>query len=144
MNRFFSASPWWQGNGLALVRVVTGFFMIYHGWEIFSAEKMNGYLDWELFKNNSSGKLLVFAGKGAELVGGIFLFIGMFTRLAALILIVTMAVITFYVGTGKIWYEDQHPFLFVLLGLVFLFCGPGNWSVDKRLGKAYHESNEAD
>jgi uncharacterized membrane protein YphA (DoxX/SURF4 family) len=41
-----------------------------------------------------------------------------------------MAYITFIVGHGKIWYEDQYPFLFVLLGLVFIFTGPGKFSVD--------------
>jgi uncharacterized membrane protein YphA (DoxX/SURF4 family) len=34
------------------------------------------------------------------------------------------------VGDGKIWYEDQHPFLFVLLAAVFFFTGPGKWSID--------------
>ena len=105
--------------------------MIYHGYEVFDAEKMKGYLDWDMFKDSSSGKFMVYAGKAAEFVGGILLFIGLFTKIAALILIFTMAYIAFFVGNGKIWYEDQHPFLFVLLGLVFIFCGPGNWSVDK-------------
>ncbi len=36
----------------------------------------------------------------------------------------------FFVGHGKIWYEDQHPFLFVLLAFVFFFIGGGKWSVD--------------
>ena len=133
MNKLFSASPLWQNQGLALIRMVVGFFMIYHGWEVFSAEKMNGYLGWDMFKNSSWGKFLVYAGKGAELVAGILLFIGLFTRIAAIILIITMAYIAFFVSHGKIWYEDQHPFLFVLLGLVFFFCGPGSWSADKRI-----------
>ncbi len=65
-------------------------------------------------------------GKGTELVGGVLLFIGLFTRLACIVLILTMLYITFVVDHGKIWYEDQHPFLFVLLGFVFIFTGPGN------------------
>ena len=131
MNILFSTRPWWRENGLTLLRLIVGFFMIYHGYEVFDVEKMKGYLDWDMFKNSSSGKFMVYAGKAAEFVGGIFLFIGLFTKIAALILIFTMAYIAFFVGNGKIWYEDQHPFLFVLLGLVFIFCGPGNWSVDK-------------
>ena len=75
MNILFSAAPWWRETGLALLRIIVGFFMIYHGWEIFDAELMNGYLDRDMFKNSSSGKLMVYAGKGAELVGGILLFI---------------------------------------------------------------------
>jgi uncharacterized membrane protein YphA (DoxX/SURF4 family) len=44
-----------------------------------------------------------------------------------------MLYVSFFVGHGKIWYEDQHPFLFVLLALVFFFYGPGKMSVDQLL-----------
>ena len=132
MNKFLSPSPLWQTTGLTLIRLVVGFFMIYHGSEVFSEEKMNEYLKWDLF-NNASGKTMVYLGKGAELVGGLLLFLGLFTRIAALILAGTLGYIAFFVGHGKIWYEDQHPFLFVLLALVFFFTGPGRLSVDHYL-----------
>jgi putative oxidoreductase len=132
MKRFFSPLPLWQEQGLTLVRIITGSFMIYHGWEIFSTETMNGYLQWDQFKN-SSGKFLVYAGKGTELIAGIFLVAGLFTRIAAIILIATLGYITFFVGHGKIWYDDQHPFLFVLLGFVILITGGGKYSVDNIL-----------
>jgi len=135
MNRFFSTSPLWQETGLTLVRLITGYFMIYHGWEIFNSATMNGYLEWDAFKKVSSGKTIIYAGKAAELTGGIFLFAGLFTRIAAIILVGTMAGISFFVGHGKIWYDDQHPFLFVLLGLVFFFTGGGRWSADHLLFK---------
>ena len=134
MNRFFSSSPVWQTAGLALVRMIVAVFMIYHGWEVFSKGEMDKYLQWDMFKN-SSGRLLVYMGKGSELVGGVLLFVGLFTRIAALILIGTMSYIAFFVGHGKIWYEDQYPFLFVLLAFVFLFMGGGKWSVDHLLFK---------
>jgi putative oxidoreductase len=35
------------------------------------------------------------------------------------------------VGAGKFYYEDQHPFIFALLALVFFFTGPVQWSLDK-------------
>jgi putative oxidoreductase len=136
MNNFFSPSSFWQNNGLALIRMIVGIFLIYHGWELFSAAKMNEYLKWDMFKNSSSGKLMVYAGKAAELVSGVFLLIGFFTRIAAVILIVTMLYISFFIGHGKIWYDDQYPFLFVLLGFVFFFNGGGRWSTDHLLFKA--------
>jgi len=134
MNRFFSSSPVWQTAGLTLVRMIVAVFMIYHGWEVFSKGEMDKYLQWDVFKN-SSGKLLVYMGKGSELVGGVLLFVGLFTRIAALILIGTMSYIAFFVGHGKIWYEDQYPFLFALLAFVFLFMGGGKWSIDHLLFK---------
>jgi len=118
-----------QEEGIALIRVFTGFFMVYHGWEIFEPEKMKAYLEWDQFKTVSSS-WLPYAGKAAELIGGFFLMIGLFTRIAALVIAGTMLYISLFLGKGKIWYEDQHPFLFVLLALVFFFAGAGRYSLD--------------
>ncbi len=130
MSRNFLQQESGQNAGLAFVRLVVGFFMIYHGWEIFSETKMNEYLQWDQFKLASNGKFMVYAGKLAELIAGALLFFGLFARFASLVLIGSMSYIAFFVGHGKVWYEDQHPFLFVLLGIVFLFAGGGRWSAD--------------
>jgi len=135
MKRFFSSSPIWQSNGLALIRLVVAFFLMYHGYEIFNEKIMNGYLQWDLFKNSSSAKTMVYIGKATELIGGILLFLGLFTRVACLILFITMSYIAFFVGHGKVWYEDQHPFLLVLFAVTFFFTGPGNFSLDKLIFK---------
>jgi len=132
MNKFLSSSPWYQQEGLAIIRMIVGMFMIYHGFEIFDKETMMGYTTWAQFKEMPSPAAIVYAGKAAELLAGILFTIGWFTRPAAVILILTMLYIAFFVGHGKVWYDDQHPFLFVLLGLVFIFTGPGKWSVDGR------------
>lgn len=132
MRPVFSRAIKRQDEGLAMVRIVTGFFMAYHGWEVFDAAKMSAYMEWEQFKN-ASASLMVYAGKSAELAGGVFLALGLLTRLAALVVTGTMCYISFFVGGGKIWYEDQHPFLFVLLALVFFFTGGGKWSLDRLL-----------
>ncbi|MBC7949986.1 MAG: DoxX family protein [Chitinophagaceae bacterium] len=131
----FSAAPLWDQQGIALIRIITGFFLAYHGWELFSAEKMQGYVGWEMFKGQPLAKIMVYAGKAAELIGGLLLMIGFLTRIASVIVACTMLYISMFVGLGKIWYEDQHPFLFVLLALVFIFCGPGSWSLDKQVVK---------
>jgi putative oxidoreductase len=130
MNYFLSPSPLWQQKGIALVRIIIGALLIYHGQEVFNTELMKGYLAWDNFKG-SAGKLLVYAGKSSELLAGISLFLGLFTRLGSLLLIGTLSYITFFVGHGKFWYEDQHPFMFVLLGLIFIFTGPGAWNLDQ-------------
>lgn len=127
MKKFFSTQPIWYDGGLFVVRLILGIFMVYHGWEIFDKVKMNEYAGWDTFKNSA---YMAYLGKGAELVGGIMLIFGWLTRLAALIVIFTMAYIAFFVGNGIIWYNDQHPFLFVLLALVFIFTGPGKYSLD--------------
>lgn len=130
MNKFFSSSPVWQNTGLALVRVILGLFLVYHGWEVFNAGKMNEYLAWDIFKTSASSAFMIYTGKVAELVGGVLLSVGLLTRVSAIMIIGTMGYIAFFVGSGKIWYQDQHPFLFVLLATIFFFTGPGKWSLD--------------
>jgi len=130
MNKFFSVLPFREGAGLFIIRIIAGFFLIYHGWEIFSSYKMNEYLQWDQFKTGSNSKWLVYGGKAAELLGGVLLTLGYLTRIAVIILAGTMSYIAFFIGHGKIWYEDQHPFLFVLLVAVFFFTGPGKFSLD--------------
>ncbi len=129
MHSFFSTTPFYRENILAILRIIIGLLLIYHGYEVFDATTMKGYLEWDDFKS-PLGAFLVYAGKGAEFVAGVLLTLGFLTRVGALICIGTLAYITFFVGHGKFWYEDQHPFMFVLFGVLFLFMGPGKWSLD--------------
>ena len=135
MNKFFSAAPYALNTGLLIVRVAIGMFLIYHGWEIFNKAKMNEYLTWDAFRYSSAGTFLVYAGKAAELIAGVLLLLGLFTRIAALLVIAAFAYIAFNLGNGIIWNNDQHPFLFVMFGVLFLFTGPGTISVDHSLFK---------
>lgn len=130
MNKLLSPSPIWPETGLAFVRIVVGIFMILHGVEIFNEKTMRSYLTWM-----SSPLYMIYIGKAAELIAGILLTVGLFTRLASMVLIGTMLYISLFVGKGRIWYEDQHPFMFVLLGMVFFFLGPGRFSVDRLIFK---------
>lgn len=129
MNRFLSPDPVYHSKALGFVRIVVGFFLIYHGIEIFQPDIMEMYLGWDVFKGDL-GPLKAYTGKTFELTAGILLFLGLLTRLGAVISIGVFTYIPLVVGQGKIWYEDQHPFMFALLGVIFLFNGPGAWSLD--------------
>lgn len=130
MRRFFTSSPIWPGGILATVRIITGLLMIYHGWEAFDDDKMKVYFGWDVFQKLPAPVLMIFIGKIIELVAGILLTVGFLTRIGALLLISVMIYITFFIGHGKFWYEDQHPFLFILLSVIFLFYGGGRFSLD--------------
>lgn len=132
MKKVLSSDPIWQSGGLFLIRIIFSVFLIIHGSEVFDAEKMKSYISWDIFKTSST---LPYIGKAAELIAGILLFLGLFTRLACLIIIGTFAYITFFIGKGIFWMDDQHPFLFILLALVFFFTGAGKFSLDNRLFK---------
>ncbi len=138
MNSFFSSTPIALSQGIGLVRIILGALIVYHGQEVFNPELMNGYMTWDTF-DKSNARLLVYLGKSSELIAGISLLLGLFTRIGALITIGTLSYITFFIGSGKFWYEDQHPFMFVLFGLLFLFTGPGAWSIDALIFKKRRE-----
>jgi len=129
LTSFFSSSPVLLNNGIAILRIVVGLLLLYHGIEIFTPETMDTYLQWDMFKG-PYGKFLVYMGKGSEFITGIFLLLGLFTRIGALIMIGNFSYITFFVGEGRFWYQEQHPFMFALFGVLFLFTGPGAWSLD--------------
>ncbi len=111
-----------QKSGLAIIRIVTGLLMLYHGLELFDSAKMDEYLKWDVIKKLPVPEIMVYIGKGIELVGGIFFILGFLTRIAALFMAINMFFICFYVGNGKFYYEDQHPFVFGLLCLVFFLA----------------------
>ena len=134
MKRFFSPLAMYPDEIVGIVRIVLGALLIFHGIEIFDPETMNGYLQWDMFKK-PSGKLLVYAGKTSEFIAGILFFFGILTRLSAFVVICTFSYVTFFVGKGRFWYEDQHPFMFLLFGILFLFIGPGKWSLDNVIFK---------
>lgn len=134
MNKFFSPSPIALKQGIGLLRILIGALIAYHGQEVFNPQLMNEYSTWDAF-DKSNARLLVYVGKSSELISGISLMLGLFTRVGALITIGTLSYITFFIGNGKFWYEDQHPFMFVLFGLLFLFTGPGAWSIDGMIFK---------
>lgn len=134
MFSFFSSatpfSPSVTQAGIGSIRIITGLLLIYHGLEIFDKTLMDEYAQWETFQGPVAS-LLVYAGKGAELLAGLLFLLGLLTRLAAILAIGTFLYITFFVGGGRFWYQDQHPFLFVLLAALFFFAGPGSWNLDR-------------
>ena len=134
MNKFLTPTPLLPDQALAGVRMVLGLLTAYHGLEVFQPELIAQYATWEPFQG-PTGKVMVYVGKSTEFLAGISLTLGLFTRVGALLLIGALSYITFFVGHGRFWYEDQHPFMFVLLGVVFLFYGPGAWSVDGKMAK---------
>ena len=126
-----SLQPGWQVTGLALLRIFTGLLMTYHGWEVFDAGKMAEYAKWDVIKTLPAPSYIAYLGKGLELVSGVLLVLGLFTRIAALFMAISMLFICFKIGTGKFYYDDQHPFLFAMLALVFFCTGPVKWSLDQ-------------
>ena len=130
IKKLFSADSLWRDYGLAGIRILTGLLIAYHGAEIFSRKAMEVYLTWDVIKALPAPEPLVYVGKGIEFFAGVCLVIGLFTRIASLFMAINMFFICFYIGNGRFYYEDQHPFLFGVIALVFFFTGPVRWALD--------------
>lgn len=133
IRKLLSPSPFLYEGGLVSLRILTGALMAYHGMEIFDRSAMEVYLGWDVIKALPAPEMMVYVGKGIEFFAGLFLMLGLFTRISALLIAADMLFICFYVGSGRFYYQDQHPFIFAILALVFFFTGPVRWSLDSLL-----------
>ena len=126
MSQFDSILANKEPQAYALVRIVTGFLFIFHG-----SQKL---LNFPKEFTYDLSPLMIAAG-GIELIGGILVMIGLFTRPAAFICSGTMAV-AYWMAHGM---RDVFPMLnggelAAMYCFVFLFIaakGPGIWSLDK-------------
>ncbi|MCC6253156.1 MAG: DoxX family protein [Bacteroidia bacterium] len=66
----------------------------------------------------------------AEFVCAILIMIGLFTRLAALPIIITMLVIVFHIHSDKDFSDKELPLMYLITYIIILFKGPGKFSVD--------------
>lgn len=117
-------------KGILLVRIIVAIFIIKAGFEIIESVIMAGYKKWLTKVKVPFPVIMSYVGKLSEIVCSFLLLIGLFTRIASIILIINMFVITFIMLEGKIFGDNQHPFLFLLLFALFVFVGAGRWSVD--------------
>lgn len=116
-----------QDQSLALIRIFTGIILIKVGVEIFSEDKMSGYIQWLTDIKFPLPHLMAYVGKVAELVGGLSFIIGFKVRWTSIPVIITMGVVTFIMGEGSI---TDNAFFLILLASVFLSQGAGVWSIE--------------
>lgn len=141
--RTLALSPVHRLAGLAplVVRVIVGIIMTAHGFQKLTGGPANfgGFLGQ---LGVPAPTLMAFVVTFVELVGGICLILGLFSRLAALLLTInlTVAILLVKVNVGLIAPPDQPGVgaeldLALIAGfLVVLLAGPGRLSLDYILG----------
>ena len=128
-NSFFST---WAPRVLSILRIVAGFLILQHG-----LQKVFGFPAGP--QPQPTPPLLSMMGFVGilELVGGILLIIGLFTRPAAFILSGLLAVAYFMAhAPGGFWPVLNKGELAALYSFVFLYlavAGGGEWSLDRML-----------
>ena len=118
---------------MLVLRFGVGVLMINHGYDKlihFSAMKAD-FMNFLGLGNSISLTLVVFA----EFFCSLFIIIGLFTRLSAVPLIITMAVALFMVFKGEVFGKGELPALYLAVYVVLLLLGPGKISVDGMTGK---------
>ncbi|WP_430895439.1 MULTISPECIES: DoxX family protein [unclassified Paraflavitalea] len=140
MKKLFSTAPFQFERGIAVMRIITGLLMLYHGKDIFDSKLMHEYATWDTVKTFPAPLFMAYLAKGLEFVNGLLLAVGLLTRLNALSMAAVMLIICFKIGNGKFYYEDQHPFLFAMIAIMFIFTGPGSWSIDEAIEKRLNKN----
>ena len=121
--------PWlsrWQPQLLALLRIVTGLLFLEHGTSKFFAFPVP-------FPMQPLPPMLTAAGV-IELVAGLLITIGLFTRLAAFIASGEMAIGYFMMhapqGFWPLVNKGESAILFCFVFLYLAAAGAGAWSID--------------
>ena len=116
-----------------LLRLSLGGLIIPHGYNklITFAFKSSTFADPFHIGHPTSMALVIFA----EFFCGVFILMGLFTRLACIPLIIAMGVAVFYAHKGDFFGEAEKATLFLFGYLALLFTGPGKISMDKFVGK---------
>lgn len=119
---------------LFILRVGIGsLMMIQHGLGKLQnfAAKSNSFADPFGIGSTTSLSLVIFA----EFFCAAFIILGLFTRLAAIPLVIAMGVALFSAHKGEFFGEGENAGLFLICFTTILLTGPGRFSLDRLIGK---------
>lgn len=133
MENFQSSLTVWTPRILGILRIVTGFLFLQHG-----MAKLFGVPHVAMFDGLHLFSLLGFAGV-LELVGGLLMVVGLFTRPTAFILSGEMAVAYFMAhaphGFLPILNQGELAVMYCFVFLYFAVAGGGAFSLNAGRGK---------
>ena len=138
-NKMFKTSTGSMHFALFIIRVGFGIVYMLHGWPKISG----GPGLWENLGGNMSvigfDFIPVFWGfmaAAAEFLGGLFLILGLLTRPAALLMLITMLVATLmHIQAGDAINTILHPLKGLVVFVALFFSGAGKYSVDNMLSR---------
>lgn len=118
---------------MLLLRVALGGLMMKHGYDklVHFGEYKAKFINFMGIGATASLSLTVFA----EFFCALFIMIGLFTRLAAIPLIIAMSVALFKAHNADLLGEGEMATLYLAGFVTLLIVGPGKISVDGMIGK---------
>ena len=126
-------SPGAFNFAMLILRLTLGVLVASHGYDklVHFSELKNHFYNFMRLGATISLTLTVFA----EFFCSIFIILGLFTRLAAIPIVIVMCVVVFMVTHGQILGSGERGTIYLAASLTLLFCGPGKISMDGVLGK---------
>lgn len=120
-------------TAMLALRICIGVLMMFHGYEklVHFNEYKTHFMNFMGIGVTASLVLDIFA----EFFCSLFLIMGLFTRLAAIPLVVATLVMIFKAHNGDVTGEGEKATLFLAGYIVLLLVGPGRVSVDSMIGK---------
>ncbi|GGF45929.1 hypothetical protein GCM10011611_60490 [Aliidongia dinghuensis] len=130
-----------QGASYPLMRMVTGLFLLPHG-----AQKLFGLFGGDISKTAGffakvgiePALPLAYVTGTVEFFGGLFLVLGLFTRIAAagVAIMMAVAILSVHLANGYFWTSGgyEYPLMWALLALAIFIHGGGRFSLDRVIG----------
>jgi len=118
---------------MLILRLAAGGLMMKHGYDklVHFANYKTTFMSFLGLGSTTSLTLAIFA----EFFCALFIMIGLFTRWAAIPLIITMGVALFKSHNGDFMGDGEMAALYLGAYLALLFVGPGRISIDGMIGK---------
>jgi len=118
---------------MLFLRLISGTLIMHHGYQklVNFGQLQHSFMNFLGMGSTVSLVLVVFA----EFFCGLFIILGLFTRLATIPLIITMCVIIFKITNIDVFGDGESASLYLAAFLTILLLGPGKVSVDGMSGK---------
>ncbi|MDU3776754.1 MAG: DoxX family protein [Veillonella sp.] len=138
LNFLFKSKPDYINFGLLFYRLALGISMFYHGYLKYVSGEQGLYKVGSMLSalGVPSGFEVILGtiASYAEMVGGILIIIGLFTRIGSILIIGTLAVATILNLNGNFFSWD-YPSQMGFGAIMLFFAGAGRYSLDKALFK---------
>ena len=138
LNFLFKSKPDYINFGLLFYRLALGISMFYHGYLKYVSGEQGLYKVGAMLSTlgmpSGFEVILGTIASYAEMVGGILLIIGLFTRIGTLLVVGTLAVATILNLNGNFFSWD-YPSQMAFGAIMLFFAGAGRYSLDKALFK---------
>ncbi len=121
---------------IALLRVITGFVFLYHGYGKIFGMGMEQTIGFFASVGIPAANVLAYLVAYGELLGGIALIVGFMTHWVSKLNVLIMLGAIYFVhmanGYNVMSGGFEYPLMILVVNLFFMVNGAGKWSIDKK------------